>query len=181
MKGSIRNDYLRRLRKPMMALVMIMAAIRIGGLAGGASVNNSLESVETLCLTYCEEFPEVRDISVGELLQQNFTDVILVDVRDSAERAISSIPGSISQEEFERRPQLSDGKLIVPFCTIGYRSGLYTQKLMQQGRNARNLRGGILAWCHAEQSVVANDKPTRRVHVYGRKWNLLPSSHEGVW
>ncbi|WP_077028664.1 rhodanese-like domain-containing protein [Fuerstiella marisgermanici] len=172
---------MRRWRMPLIAVTMVLAAVRIAVLAVGASGKNSLESVDTLYETYREDFPEVRDVSVVKLLQQNLQNVVLVDVRDSVEREISSIPGSISQEEFERRPQRSDGELIVPFCTIGYRSGLYTQKLMQQGRNARNLRGGILAWCHAEQPVVANDKPTHRVHVYGRKWNLLPSSYEGVW
>jgi len=172
---------MRRWQKPLIAWTMILATVRVVVLAGSAPVKNSLDSVETMCLTYCDELPEVRDISVGELLRQNLQDVVLVDVRDSVEREISSIPGSISQAEFERRPQLSEGKLIVPFCTIGYRSGLYTRKLTQQGRNARNLRGGILAWCHAEQPVVATDKPTRRVHVYGRKWNLLPSAYEGVW
>lgn len=28
---------------------------------------------------------------------------------------------------------------------------------------------------------VREGQPTKRVHVYGRKWSLLPASYKAVW
>ena len=43
------------------------------------------------------------------------------------------------------------------------------------------LRGGLLAWVHAGGKVYDKNGETRRIHVYGRKWNLGPRDYEGVW
>ncbi len=165
----------------LLVTTTILATAGVVIQAEGMAENSSQAAVEALCLRYCRSVPDVRDITVDELLRQNLQDVVLVDVRSPAERKVSSIPGSVSVTEFEQHPERFVNKVIIPFCTVGYRSGLYAQELMQKGRATRNLRGGILAWCHAAQPVYAAGKPTRRVHVYGRKWNLLPASCEGVW
>jgi sodium/bile acid cotransporter 7 len=44
-----------------------------------------------------------------------------------------------------------------------------------------NLRGGILAWVHDGGTVYDQNGETRRIHVYGRKWNLAPNSYQAVW
>ena len=44
-----------------------------------------------------------------------------------------------------------------------------------------NLRGGLLAWVHDGGEVVDEKGKTKRIHVYGRKWNLAPRSYEAVW
>ena len=45
------------------------------------------------------------------------------------------------------------------------------------------LVGGLLGWAHAGGEVVdpGTLEPTRRIHVYGRRWNLLPAGWSGVW
>ena len=64
--------------------------------------------------------------------------------------------------------------------SVGYRSGSEAARLRRDGLDARNLRGGILEWCHAGQPVVNAGGPTRRVHVYGARWNFLPEGYEPV-
>jgi sodium/bile acid cotransporter 7 len=44
-----------------------------------------------------------------------------------------------------------------------------------------NLRGGLLAWVHAGGKVYDANGETRRIHVYGRKWNLAPNGYDAVW
>ena len=73
-------------------------------------------------------------------------DVVLVDVRESAEQAVSMIPGAIPVGQFEAERNRHDTKQIVVYCTIGYRSGLYAGKLKELGQRVVNLKGGILAW-----------------------------------
>ncbi|MCK5551872.1 MAG: rhodanese-like domain-containing protein, partial [Deltaproteobacteria bacterium] len=97
------------------------------------------------------------------------------------EQEVSMLPGAITSEEFEGNMEKYQDKTIVVYCTIGNRSGHYTKHLIEKGIRAYNLRGSILAWIHAGQRLVSDGEETRRVHVYGRKWNLAPKEYEAVW
>jgi rhodanese-related sulfurtransferase len=130
-------------------------------------------------------FPAVPDIGVAAWRPDgrwagSGPPPLLVDVRDDHEQAVSMLPGAISRQAFERDPDRYRGRLIVPYCTIGLRSGFYAQQLIKQGFRARNLAGSVLAWAHAGQPFEAAGLPTRRVHVYGADWNLLPRGYEPV-
>ena len=106
---------------------------------------------------------------------------MLVDVRSDDEREVSTLPGAISQKEFEKDPDRFAGREVVTYCTIGYRSGRFTEKLVQKGWDAHNLRGSIVAWTHVGGGLDQGGTPTRRVHVYGRTWNLVAEGYEAVW
>ncbi len=53
--------------------------------------------------------------------------------------------------------------------------------MTRKGITMYNLRGGLLAWVHDGGKVVDQKGETKRIHVYGRKWNLAPSAYEAVW
>jgi len=92
------------------------------------------------------------------------------------------IPGAIDEALFEERIEDYRTDAIVVYCTIGVRSGRYVKRLIKDGYDAYNLKGGILAWAHAGGRFVdKTGKETRRVHVYGKRWNLLPKGYEGIW
>ncbi len=133
---------------------------------------------------YHKDFPDIVDISVDDLakLREN-EDVVIVDVREPNEQAVSMIPGAITKEEFERRKVELRDKPIVVHCTIGYRSGVYAEGLAKDGIAAQNLEGSILSWAHAGQPLIdpKTGGPTKRVHVYGREWDLLPEGYEAVY
>lgn len=108
--------------------------------------------------------------------------IVLVDNRAARERAVSYIPGSITRAEFERDAGQYRDRPVVVYCTVGCRSGRYATKLRKRGFDARNLGGGVLAWAFADQRFIGPDgADTRRVHVYGRRWNALPDGFEPVW
>ncbi|MBI4556230.1 MAG: rhodanese-like domain-containing protein [Candidatus Hydrogenedentes bacterium] len=129
-------------------------------------------------------FGEVPEVSVEEALALRDKDpnVVFVDVRTPEEIAVSVIPNAITKETFEADRNAYRSKTIIPYCTVGSRSGKYTKKLVEDGFKAYNLRGAILAWVNASQPVV-DDKgqPTKRVHVNGPKHNALPEGYEAVW
>lgn len=125
--------------------------------------------------------PDVPSVTPEELLSSD-EDVVFVDDRTPEERAVSTIPGAITPEELESHAQQYRGREIVTYCTIGYRSAYYTEELRKQGWSARNLAGSILAWTHAGGTLVDPEgRPTHRVHVYGKAWNLAPRDYEAVW
>jgi sodium/bile acid cotransporter 7 len=138
--------------------------------------------IEELYSGYRASFPDVPGMTVEELVSaQAAGDVVVVDVREQAEREVSMIPEAVSVRQFEADGQRYAGKQVVVYCTIGYRSGLHARKLNESGQAVANLKGGILAWVHAGQAVTSTNGRTNRVHVYGREWNLLPSGYEAVW
>lgn len=139
--------------------------------------------VEALYQKYHRKFPEVRSVTVGELLQleQSGQALVLVDVRQPEEQAVSMIPGAIRSSEFEEHRDDFRGRLVVTYCTAGYRSGLYARELMREGWDVANLEGSLLAWTHAGQPLEDADGPTRRVHVYGPDWDLAASGYQPVW
>jgi sodium/bile acid cotransporter 7 len=106
---------------------------------------------------------------------------VLVDSREPREQQVSMIPDAISLTDFTRNASSYAGRPVVFYCTIGYRSGVVATEYRKNDVDAYNLKGGILSWVHAGQNVVDGRKETRKVHVYGSKWNLLPCGYEAVW
>lgn len=142
----------------------------------------SNQSIMQMYLNYREDFHGIKELSVENLLNmQSKAPIILVDVRTDAERAISIIPGAISENEFNQKKENFKGIPIVAYCTIGYRSGLFAKKIMQEGFLSYNLIGGVLAWAEAGQSFQNNHGKTNLVHVYAEEWNILPIGYKAVW
>lgn len=112
--------------------------------------------------------PLIPTSELHERLKQK-EPVILVDVRTPEEQAVSMIPGAVTREIFESEilPSLprdealasetSTGEdlrsasggapLVVPYCTVGYRSGVYCRELMRT-HNLRNVKNGegVIMW-----------------------------------
>lgn len=138
--------------------------------------------IDDLYTDYRRSFPEVPEMTAAELLVLPDTArVVVLDVRPPAERAVSMIPGAVTPEQLEDNPEQFRDQRIVCYCTIGYRSGRYAQQLRREGWAAENLAGSLLAWVQEGGPLVDAAGPTRRVHVYGEKWNLLPPGYEAVW
>ncbi|MCZ6836147.1 MAG: rhodanese-like domain-containing protein [Planctomycetota bacterium] len=130
-----------------------------------------------------EAFADVQDVHVDELMALDLKQPILfVDCREDYEKAISMIEGAVSKADFEADSDRYREYFVVAYCTIGYRSGIYAKTLQEQGFQTRNLIGGVLAWAHHGQPFVdADGNSTRRVHVYGEEWDLLPPTYESVY
>lgn len=92
---------------------------------------------------------QVPEITVTELAD-TLENVMLVDVRESWERIVAKIDGSISMPlgQFpERLHELPRNKQIVVHCRSGARSARATKQLLDSGyTDVHNLAGGILAW-----------------------------------
>jgi len=100
---------------------------------------------------------------------------VIVDVRAKSETDVSIIPGAITQTEFERTIQEHQGKAVLVYCTVGYRSGIYAKKLKSKGWNAFNYKGSILDWCNNHLPVVTRTgQSTKRVHTYNSSYSLAP-------
>lgn len=127
-------------------------------------------------------FTGVPEVTVTELeALEAKEDVVVVDVRPPEEREVSMIPGAITSETYEANPEAYADKVAVAYCTIGFRSGQWAKAQRAEGHDVRNLAGSILAWTHAGLPLEHDGEPTKRVHVYGERWNLARSDYDAVW
>ena len=142
------------------------------------------EKIEEMYEDYKKRsFPAVIDVEPRLAMDlAKRSEVLFVDVRPPEERSVSMIDGAITEEQFLRDLDRYKDVIIIGYCTISYRSGKLAQELMnKQGITMYNLRGGLLAWVHNGGKVVDSKGETRRIHVYGRKWNLAPSGFQAIW
>ena len=140
------------------------------------------KKINQMYLEYKRQFPEVSDISTQEAMKlADMQQVIFIDVRESEEQQISMLPGAITQKEYLDHPEKYNDVVKIVYCTISYRSGLFAQKLQKKGTVIYNLQGGLLAWVHDGGKVFDQNGESKRIHVYGRKWNLGPGSYEVIW
>ena len=161
------------------ALMTCMACARTREPASDAQ---KLAKIETFYAKYKRSFPKVKDITAVELASRLDDDeLVVVDVRTEAERAVSMIPSAITSETFEANVDDYRGKTVITYCTAGYRSGLYAEKLRNREWNVLNLAGSLLSWSHAGQPLVHDGNPTRRVHTFGPDWDLLAQGYDAVW
>ncbi len=163
------------------SLVFLLMLVSAGS-SGELTDDQKLDRINELYEGYKRSFPDIPEMSAEELVSMKAkTEIVLVDRRQRKEQEVSMIPGAIPSEEFKRDINDYKNKTIVVYCTIGSRSGYFVKELIQKGLKAYNLKGGILAWIHAKQELVSQGEETRRVHVYGRRWNLAPKGYEAVW
>lgn len=128
---------------------------------------------------------------------QNHQEMLLIDCRTHQECEVSMIPTAIKKKEFEAlafhennaiKKDYKD-KLIVPYCTIGARSGRYTRNLRQKGFTNVYNGDGIVIWTHFNDVndprnfglVNAKGEKVHKVHTFLQSFDLLPESYEGVY
>lgn len=148
----------------------------------GMSDSEKIAKIAAMYRDYKKEFADVPDIEASEALRLSREGrALFIDVREEKEQAVSMLPGAVTEKQFSKDPSAYRGPTLIAYCTISYRSGKLAQKLRAQGLTVLNLEGGLLAWVHAGGTVYDKNGETKRIHVYGRKWNLAPKDYEAVW
>lgn len=139
------------------------------------------KAVYEMYAEYRRDFPRVADISAQDA-RRAFSKggVQFIDVRKPEEIRISTLPGSVAKERFVENTERYKDKTVVAFCTIGYRSGIFAQEMAGQGIRVLNLKGGILAWVLEGGPVFDDSGASKRLHVYGPKWDLAPGDFETI-
>ncbi|WGF86255.1 rhodanese-like domain-containing protein [Marinivivus vitaminiproducens] len=100
----------------------------------------------------------VTKMSAADAIAQRDADTVFVDVREPAERARGTIPGSVGAPrgllEFMADPSspmhnaaIADDRKLVVFCASGGRSALAAKTLRDMGYgDVSHIEGGIGAW-----------------------------------
>lgn len=153
------------------------AEAQLGGLFGGPKI----ETIETEALAKMLDSQKEAETEAKEAgTEPPVADFVVVDVRSDAEVNVSVIPGAIIKADFEKNRQLYGERLVIPYCTVGGRSGAYAKKLAKEGVKVKNFQGSILKWIDAGKPLVTLDgEPTNRVHTYSNRYKV-PAGYEQV-
>ncbi|MEU9607601.1 rhodanese-like domain-containing protein [Streptomyces sp. NPDC048057] len=91
-------------------------------------------------------------------------DALVLDVREDDEWRAGHVEGAlhVPMSDFVARfgevtEAVADGRRAFVMCRVGGRSAQVTQYLVQQGIDAVNVDGGMLAWEGAGRAVVTDD------------------------
>ena len=95
------------------------------------------------------------------------------------------VQGALSEQDFRTRIQtepLSPDTPIVPYCTVGYRSGLLCEKLAEEGFTNLYNGQGVILWSYSDVKFVKrknqgkdedSEEETDEIHVYGPTWDYV--------
>ncbi|MFB6501457.1 MULTISPECIES: rhodanese-like domain-containing protein [unclassified Streptomyces] len=104
-------------------------------------------------------FAPLPSVDVGAVPADGF----VLDVREDNEWAAGHVEGAlhIPMSDFVARfgeltEAVADGRRVHVMCRVGGRSAQVTQYLVQQGVDAVNIDGGMLAWDGAGRPMVAD-------------------------
>ncbi|MFP4203710.1 MAG: rhodanese-like domain-containing protein [Opitutales bacterium] len=146
-------------------------------LAGCEKPELTWERVEEMI---ARDYPSAPTRGIEEVrheLEAPGSDVLLVDVREEEEYAVSHLPGAIHEQDIDRIALLAEAdpeRPVILYCSVGYRSTGVAKQLHERGHgNIHNLRGSIFAWANRGLPLIGPDGPTREVHPYDAHWGQL--------
>ncbi len=115
------------------------------------------------------------------------TSHLFLDAREISEYNVSHIANAVfvGYKNFNQTAlsKLNKNSPLIVYCSIGKRSEEITAKLLEQGfTNVQNLYGGIFEWVNQGYPVFdLQNKPTVKVHAYGRFWGQFLNKGEKVY
>ena len=160
----------------LLVVVMPVPALAQFGLFGKSPDTISTKELQALLTKQQQAVKQAT--ARGESVQA--ADFVLVDVRSDSETAVSVIPGAITLQQFEANKAQYRQRTIIPYCTVGGRSGSYAKQLLKDGYSVKNYKGSILEWIkHDLPLVTLTGESTRQVHTYDKRYRV-PSGYEQV-
>jgi rhodanese-related sulfurtransferase len=163
----------------------IMTSTRVFGIAAGLVFLVAATSGYSLAWSLVNakirrDFPEVKRISTAELAawlaDDNRPAPLLLDVRTQPEYEVSHLRDAewIAPDAPPSAVEAPKDRPIVTYCSVGYRSGAFAEKLHEAGfTNVVNLEGSIFAWANEGRPLVHDGAPAEKVHPYNGIWGLL--------
>lgn len=127
------------------------------------------------------DYKAVAHLSPEDYLKLDTSNILLLDIREPEEYAVSRIPGAVwispSANAESALIQIGDvtGKEIIVYCSVGRRSSNFAAReqtaLMKMGAaSVSNLENGIFGWHNEKRELVDAAGTTDAVHPYDAIW-----------
>ena len=157
-------------------------AVLIALLALAACTNPALEPTwDQVEARITETFPDVPSIDtadLSELMRDPMRTVVLLDVREPDEFAVSHLEGAVRATSVDQAAALVHDApadaTVVAYCSVGYRSAGLVAELRERGvGGVYNLRGSLFRWANEDRPLYRGTAPVRDVHPFDESWATL--------
>lgn len=148
-----------------------------------ASCSNTYSSADwdSIEYTIATEFPDIRQMTTNDLaniLDDDAKEVMLLDVREADEIAVSHLLGAVrvgsAQEAAALIRSAPQHTIIVAYCSVGYRSAELVSELQQfSARTVYNLNGSLFRWANEDRAVYRGTERVTTVHPFSDRWGTL--------
>lgn len=146
-----------------------------------AACVSGADGLSTLHADIVSDYETVSHISSDQLNPQNADAVIILDIREPEEFAVSHIPGaiqidpSINEADLLTRIPDLNGRNVVVYCSVGRRSSIFAERMQDTlvangATSVTNLEEGIFGWHAEKRALVDADGVTDVVHPYDEIW-----------
>lgn len=123
----------------------------------------------------------VEQISPETFAKMDLSDVLILDIREPEEYAVSRIPGAIwvnpSATAETATIQIGDvqDKTIIVYCSVGRRSSIFAERVQDDmisngAVSIANLERGIFGWHNDQRTLVDASGQTDAIHPYDAVW-----------
>lgn len=142
--------------------------------------------MDKIHLDIVNKYGNVKHISAFEFQAMEDSEVIIFDVREAEEFAVSHINGAVRVDPDIKLTEFSDkyalrfaGKTAVFYCSVGRQSSdLLSQLSGMLETNgivaAYNLIGGVFRWHNEQRPLISfNRQGTALIHPYSFYWGML--------
>ncbi len=102
---------------------------------------------------------QVPEVDIDHVPLELAETTVVLDVREDDEWQAGHVDGAVHVplgQLPQRLGELSAAQRVLVVCKAGGRSAKATAFLTAQGVDAVNLRGGMLAWQHAQRAMVSD-------------------------
>ena len=184
----------KRLRGTLIAVGLLLAAVIAGfAFAPSPMITGGAPTLQATVQNVAQRWPDIGHIApaqVAPLVDERR--VVLFDVRQDAEYAVSHLPGAIhvkpgmSRAEFiDRYGDVIKAKRVIFYCSVGARSSLFASSVADdlKARGAisvDDLAGGIFTWHGERLPLVDVNGPTDFVHPFDANWGQLIARQDMV-
>jgi rhodanese-related sulfurtransferase len=153
-------------------------AVISSNLVGCKAGNEGLAAIHADIVT---DYKNVAQLSPEDYLKRDKTNVLLLDIREPEEYAVSRIPGAVwvnpNASAETALIQMGDvrGKEIIVYCSVGRRSSAFAEReqaaLMDMGAaSVSNLENGIFGWHNERRELEDAGGKTDVVHPFNGVW-----------
>ena len=139
------------------------------------------ESLDALQANIETDFQTVEQLSAKDFLALDPDKILLLDIREPEEYAVSRLPGAVwvnpKSNAHTALLQIGDVryKQIVVYCSVGVRSSRFAKRTQEELRamgavSVSNLEQGIFGWHNEGRDLVNAEGETDAVHPYDENW-----------
>ncbi len=165
-------------RRGSLIATFLLSLLGCLAIAGCHATENPDRALAITVDNVAAEFPDVPVITTSalaaKLAEPEGEALLLLDIREPKEYAVSHLPGAINvppDTPLEDLPGSYLSQPVVVYCSVGYRSSSFGRRLMSAGASdVSNLEGSIFKWANEERALTGQQGPTSKVHPFNEKW-----------